>query len=481
MKKISIIVLLACLLFACGLPPRVVQNVITQTNVFKDGTQTAIAQTLAIQSAGISGLAQPTDLPAGVTPHSPTLTSLPSAVPFMPSAQITPDPDVKTVITGQLPELPPVRIVRHPGPSDFSGLNPHPTVVKFDPNSANPFQIDYRSANLTKLDLSNSLNDLLFANFDSLTKWPPATRMPPGFDVKQIMETGKDPGLGVRFLHDKGITGKGVGIAIIDQALLVDHSEYVNQLRLYEESADLTGPWLESSMHGAAVASIAVGKTVGVAPEADLYFIGTSMCPTGGSNDYSCLAKNVRRIIEINKGLPVNRKIRVLSISVGWMPQDKGYDDIMAAIKEAKADGIFVITTSLAETDGLYFIGLGRDSLADPNVFASYTTSPWWSNSFYLGQIRKDYLLAPMDARTTASPTGANDYVFYGVGGMSWTVPYMAGMYALAVQVKPEITPEEFWTLARTTGKVIPIQHDGITYTLGTILDPQALIAALQK
>jgi subtilisin family serine protease len=97
------------------------------------------------------------------------------------------------------------------------------------------------------------------------------------------MELGKNPGLDIRQLHEQGITGRGVGIAIIDQTLLVDHQEYVNQLRLYEEGSDIQGGWLQTQMHGPAVASIAVGKTTGVAPEADLFYIATSMCNTTGT------------------------------------------------------------------------------------------------------------------------------------------------------------------------------------------------------
>lgn len=50
-----------------------------------------------------------------------------------------------------------------------------------------------------------------------------------------LMESGKNPGLGIRKLHKEGITGKGIGIAIIDQALLIDHVEYKEQLKMYEE------------------------------------------------------------------------------------------------------------------------------------------------------------------------------------------------------------------------------------------------------
>jgi hypothetical protein len=86
-----------------------------------------------------------------------------------------------------------------------------------------------------------------------------------------------------------------------------------------------------------------------------------------------------------------------------------------------------------------------------------------------------------MDSRTTASPTGKGDYVFYAQGGMSWAVPYLAGLYALAVQVKPDITPEEFLKEARKTGRTIQIQRDGKEYEFGIILDPRALIEEIKN
>ena len=86
-----------------------------------------------------------------------------------------------------------------------------------------------------------------------------------------------------------------------------------------------------------------------------------------------------------------------------------------------------------------------------------------------------------MDSRTTAGPTGREDYAFYRTGGWSWSIPYPAGMYALAAQVKPEITPDKFWETALDTGRTIQIQHDGKEYEFGVILDPLALIETLQR
>jgi hypothetical protein len=393
-------------------------------------------------------------------------------------------PTQETTASSNRSGLPAVQIARHPAPADYSSINNNPSIPKYDPNSTDPWQIDFRSANLTKLDLSKSKDDLLYATFDTKTQWPAADKMPADFDWQKIMETGKNPGLGLRSLHEKGITGKGVGIAIIDQTLLVDHVEYKDQIHVYEEGEDVVGGWMESQMHGPAVASIAVGKTVGVAPEADLYYIATGDC--GGATsiedfDFSCDAKAIRRIIEINRSLPEGRKIRVLSESIGWSPQNKGYNEITAAVNEARAAGIFVISSSLEEIYGLSFHGLGRNPLADPDEIMAYEPGLWWSKDFFTGKMNQSRLLVPMDARTTASPTGIADYVFYRTGGWSWSIPYLAGTYALAVQVKPEITPEAFWKLAIETGQTIQVQHEGKPYPLGIILDPQALIAALQK
>ncbi len=385
----------------------------------------------------------------------------------------------------KLPDLPEARIARHPEPIDYSWINPNPTEIPaHDPDSIDPFRYDFRSSDLKNLNLSASINILNLSNFDSKTQWPQPEKLPSGFSVEQVMEMGKDPGLGIRELHKQGITGKGIGIAIIDQTLLVDHQEYVNQIRVYEEGEDVVGGWLQSSMHGAAVASIAAGKTAGVAPDADLYFIAHGSCHKNvdTKRDFSCLAKDVMRIIEINKSLPEGRKIRILSMSIGWSPEEDGYQEITDAVEKAKNAGIFVVSSSVHETYGFRFHGMGRNFQDDPNNFEVYQPGQFWAKNFYSGKYKLDQtLLIPMDARTTASPTGTQDYVYYGQGGWSWSIPYVAGMYALACQVKPDVTPQEFWSTALQTGRTIQVDHNGEKYSFGVILDPQALIAALQK
>jgi hypothetical protein len=388
-------------------------------------------------------------------------------------------PPPSTTLPTPVPVATPItfpKIDRQPHPTSYHRgiMTSTPT---YDSDSDALWQMDLRSYDLSALDLRGSLNDLLYASFDDRTVWPPDDQMPQDFDWQRIMELGKNPGLGIRDLHAQAITGRGVGIAIIDQTLLVDHQEYAGRLRLYEEMDDITDGWLISQMHGPAVASIAVGETTGVAPGADLYYIATAR--GGRGEDFSYMARGIRRILELNQQLPEDRKIRVISMAISWGPDVMGYDQVTAASEEAKAAGMLVVCSSIERVHGFKFHGLGRAPLSDPDSFESYEPGSWWAEEFYAGERFSDRLLIPMDSRTTASPLNNDEYVFYRQGGWSWSIPYIAGVYALAAQVDPAITPERFWSSAMETGRTIELEHNGEIIPLGPIMDPVALIDAL--
>lgn len=383
------------------------------------------------------------------------------------------------------------KIDREPAASTYyrGTLASLPTYI----GTGDPFEIDLRGRDLRGLDLRKSAQELANASFDDRTSWPGADMMPAGFDWKAIMEVSKNPGLGLRRLHGEGIDGANVGIAIIDQPLIVGHREYASQIRMYEEIG--IAPGTEAQMHGCAVTSIAVGKSVGVAPGADLYYISAWNVDWGLKDNeftynFTHYAKAVRRIIELNKELPPGRRIRVIAMQTGWNPDQKGYEDIEAAVAGARSAGIFVVSSNLFQYSAMKFHGLDRNPASDPDRPESYLPGRFYAKSFFnreageIGMVAdfyKDRLMIPMDARTTASPTGKDDYVFYRDGGWSWVTPYIAGVYALAAQVDPGITPERFWALALKTGRTTTIAHEGKNYALGPIIDPVALIAELQK
>jgi len=342
---------------------------------------------------------------------------------------------------------------------------------RFDPHRGSGFQVDLRGYDLTSLDLRERREDLQHSVFNSWTKWP--TQLPPDFDPARVLALNQTPGLGLRELHRKGITGKGVGVAIIDQELLVSHVEYADRLKLYEE---IHGFAEAAEMHGPVVASIAVGKTVGVAPEADLYYIAHAPIPhsvdeaaleTGEiANDYTSTAQAIRRLLEIDRKLPKEHKIRAIAISLGFMRDWAGYQEVTQAIAAARKEGVFVTCVNMEEFYGVYVGGLSHDMLKDPEAVDSYELPAIPFGPGYLDQRPNKelpQLMVPQGARTFAEAGGDDRYFYFGDGGASWRPPFLAGLYALACQVKPKVTPEEFLAKAVETGDTLTVTAKGLS------------------
>lgn len=338
---------------------------------------------------------------------------------------------------------------------------------------------DLRSYNLQKFDLSQEKEAVKQVLFDTNTQWP--EKMPPTFIPADVLEWGKNPGLGIGALHQQGVTGKGVSIAIIDQALLVEHEEYKENIKLYER---LHSQDLKAQMHGPAVASIAVGKTIGVAPDANVYYIASTFgeyTETDFKEDLTIMADGILRVLEINRHLPENEKIRVISISKGFGSDTKDGKKVEEAIEQADKEGVFVITTSTKENYDFALMGLGREFMSDPDKAESYLPGYFWAESYYedpKDEFWNDILLVPMDGRTYASWTGTQEYEFGAGAGLSWTCPWLAGMYALCVQENSAITPQQFVKLALETGDTIELDGE---IEFGRIVNPERLIEAVRE
>jgi hypothetical protein len=141
-----------------------------------------------------------------------------------------------------------------------------------------------------------------------------------------------------------------------------------------------------------------------------------------------------------------------------------------------------VIYSNLEETYGFGFHGLGRDPLTDPDQTSSYepahTQIKDYGGFFDPSLVR---LLAPMDSRTFADAYSEDGYLFDRVGGRSWVMPYLAGVYALVAQIYPTITPEQFWDLALDTGDWNVVETENGIESLGPILNPGEMIRVLQE
>ena len=381
--------------------------------------------------------------------------------------------------------------------------------------------MDARGYDISGLELSDEV--LLNLTIDKTTILSPEQKK----IINIYTEKMKNPGLGIRDLHAQGITGKDVHIAIIDQPL-GKHEEYSANIRNHTDvnSSEVPSEWEEASMHGAAVTSIAVGKSVGVAPDAEVdYYSAVNVTndtqkieeykqrlkaaieelkdkPGAQKNLIKKLAaiekkekagkvvwvisntpyvNAIQQVLDKNKTLPPEERVSVISISWGFDKFADGFDDLQQVIARAKEEGVFVVSTALGRDYGFETSGANRDPKGDADSPETYEAGAFFKeNSENFDKELKDkLLLVPMDHRTVADFKDDKSFRYEGNdGGMSWSTPWLAGMYVLAKQVSPDITPEEFWDVALKTSDECTNNDTG-TY-IGRLINPKRLIAELQ-
>ncbi|HRY62856.1 MAG TPA: S8 family serine peptidase [Candidatus Paceibacterota bacterium] len=351
---------------------------------------------------------------------------------------------------------------------------PSPTIRNPEPISLKEYA-DQSSKDLRSKNLENINIDVFETwGFDTNTLWP--EKMPPEIKPTETLENGKNPGLGIRQLHKEGITGKGVNVAIIDQILKIRHKEYSDSLVHYEEVDDLSEE--PQTMHGPGVSSVFVGKECGVAPEAKLHYFAKLSGEDYADKKY--YTKAIKKVLEYNANLPEQEKIRVLSISKGYMnksPELKTDEDIEweTILKTAERSGIMVIWVSMNEY-GDNFPSSGTGS----NIFDKDDPDGYdeWLSIKHRGlkksdQAKENEILIPCDHRTYASPIGEGEYAHSGEGGASWKVPYLAGIFALALQIDPELKRAEILEKIKSTATK---NKRGLK-----IINPRGLIDLIKK
>ena len=383
----------------------------------------------------------------------------------------------------------------------------------------------------SEVDLSNAGNMLPSIHFNSKTKFPSTDKMPRGFSPQQVLANGKAPGLNIADLHAMGITGKGITVAIIDQPLNTEHIEIKDNIVHYESAG--YPEHIEAQFHGTAVSSLLAGKTVGVAPDAKIvYFAANNTKKTRtlankefqkilrqyfpkninfeatiknildgrhqideefrhkieqiiailppdikeqvfsekNEIDFTHRANALRKILFMNTRLPQDKKISAVSISWGMLGTDP---ESTKLIKQLIESGVMVLTTDSHRFygDKGNFITTDRKMNSNPDDIQSYEVGYWKVNKDYL----HEYLLVPAGGRTIAGNLDYDDYIYCGEGGMSWSTPYLVGVYALAKQIAPNLTPHRFFEVAQQTAVSNGKTGDN------KIIQPQKIIQHLQN
>jgi len=287
---------------------------------------------------------------------------------------------------------------------------------------------------MSKLNFSKKKGLASTLTFNQKTVWPEQAKLPAICDPDRLLKEGINPGLGIRELHKQGITGKGINVAIIDQPMYLDHPEFAGKIVAYHD----VGCGSESSMHGPAVASLLVGTNCGTAPGARVYYAAAP----SWKKDSAYYAKALSWIIKQNKNLPASEKIRVVSVSAApsgtGSPFDKHNEMWDEACDRAEADGIIVLDCTRHHG----FIGpCWYDSGTPESVTRCKPGFPGRAGF----RQRATTILVPSSPRTTAEEydKGEFGYQYCGRGGLSWSIPYCAGVLAMGWQVNPDLPPEQ--------------------------------------
>lgn len=321
----------------------------------------------------------------------------------------------------------------------------------------------FSAKDLSEKDMSKvSLEVISNIAFDNATKWPKEDNLPKGFNPGVYIAAGKDPGLNLSKIHQMGITGKGVAVAVIDKPIFSTHSEFKDRITYVK-----IGSQTDVHFHGMACASILAGKTCGVAPDAKLYYFST---PDKGNKFSTVYIDAVDKIIEINKALPEKGKIKIVSISDGFKKESgEEWDKWQETIKKANSEGITIVYSNSLSKKKFTFGGCAP--LKDRNNPSNYELSNYFKGS----KMEKDksWILVPADFRTTASNSGDDQYVYWAEGGFSWAIPYITGMAALAWQINPNLNFDEI------INKLIDTKT--VTAEGKYIINPEAFIKAISK
>jgi hypothetical protein len=311
------------------------------------------------------------------------------------------------------------------GGGSFQTVRPVDSVKDYD---------DVRFKDLSKINPPVVAAVISTLTFNEKTVWPDTNTMLPGRKPDELLKKAMNPGLGVGQLHKQGITGKGVNVAIIDQPLYQDHPEFAGKIAAYFDA----GCKSQSSMHGPAVASLLVGAKCGTAPDAKLYYAAAP----SWLKDSSYYAKAIDWIIEQNKKLPADQKIRVISVSAAPSGQGSPFE---------KNQQMWDQACSRAEAEGMLVL----DCTQHHGIIASC-----WINAAFPEDVTmcmgglpdnpsfkpvEGRIYAPTCPRTTAEQynKGEFSYQYCGKGGLSWAIPYVAGVLAMGWQVNPGLGPEQ--------------------------------------
>ncbi len=257
---------------------------------------------------------------------------------------------------------------------------------------------------------------------------------------------------GVEKLHEQGIKGKGTCICVIDSGIAM-HPDLKDRVIAFKDCVNGRKEPYDDNGHGTHVAGICAGdgsssdgKTVGVAPEANI--VGVKVLDQFGNGTTSQIIKGIQWAIA-NKN---KYNIDVINMSLGRpIPRTRFLDPMTMAVQFAEKCGITVVVS--AGNDGPEASTICSPGNA-PNAITvgafddcgtPETDDDWPAYFSSRGPTRFDNLEKPdilAPGVDIISCSNENDG-YVKMSGTSMAAPFTAGVAALMKGVNPKLKPKD--------------------------------------
>jgi len=234
-----------------------------------------------------------------------------------------------------------------------------------------------------------------------------------------------------------------VNVAIIDKPILQTHNEFTKRISKHTFVIPENEFNDKMHFHGITCAAFLCGNNCGVANKANLFYYAYPDKFEDDGMYWNYHFKALDLILEHNKSFA--EKIKVVSISAGF-PRSRIdlYEKMNYYITELQNyECQLVYSNNFGEkfTCASKKYGFSSDDLN------GYCLDTWQTNEW-----DKQKILIPSSGRSSPCNSGNNKYMYNGNQSCySWAIPYLCGVYALALQVNCSISFNEFCNLAEKT------------------------------
>jgi serine protease AprX len=255
------------------------------------------------------------------------------------------------------------------------------------------------------------------------------------------------PKISVPKVWAAGLKGTGIKVAVLDTGIDETHPDFSGRIvatrSFVSESAH------DDNGHGTHVAGIVAGsgaksngRYVGVAPEASLY-IGKVLYANGGGRMSDVMAGIEWAVLE--------QQVQIINLSLGGGGPCDGTDALSTLCDEAVRQGGVVICVAAGnlgpDIQTISPPGCARYVITVGAINDDGQTAPFSSRGpTGDGRVKPDLvfpgvnIIAPQAAGTQLGPVAEEGYVI--TQGTSMAAPHAAGVAALLLQAKPDLTAE---------------------------------------